>query len=68
MYKHAKASWTAKTDLSKDLHSWNHKLNDNEHYFIFHVLTFFAPSDSIVTENQVERFSNGVQPAEARCF
>jgi ribonucleoside-diphosphate reductase subunit M2 len=33
-----------------------------------HVLAFFAASDGIVNKNLVERFSNEVQAAEARCF
>ncbi|KAG9089070.1 Ribonucleotide-diphosphate reductase (RNR), small subunit [Ceratobasidium sp. UAMH 11750] len=70
MYKKAEASfWIAKEmDLSKDLDDWENKLNDNERYFISHVLAFFAASDGIVNENLVERFSNEVQAAEARCF
>ncbi|KAF8514803.1 ribonucleotide reductase small subunit [Hysterangium stoloniferum] len=70
MYKKAEASfWTAEEmDLSKDLHDWTTKLNDNERHFISHVLAFFAASDGIVNENLVERFSNEVQAAEARCF
>jgi ribonucleoside-diphosphate reductase subunit M2 len=70
MYKKAEASfWTAEEmDLSKDLHDWTHRLNDNERHFISHVLAFFAASDGIVNENLVERFSNEVQAAEARCF
>ncbi|KII95244.1 hypothetical protein PLICRDRAFT_34087 [Plicaturopsis crispa FD-325 SS-3] len=70
MYKKAEASfWTAEEmDLSKDLHDWTHKLNDNERHFISHVLAFFAASDGIVNENLVERFSGEVQAAEARCF
>ncbi|KAH9977982.1 ribonucleotide reductase small subunit [Lactifluus volemus] len=70
MYKKAEASfWTAEEmDLSKDLHDWNNRLNDNERHFISHVLAFFAASDGIVNENLVERFSNEVQAAEARCF
>ncbi|KAF8592685.1 putative small subunit of ribonucleotide reductase [Ramaria rubella] len=70
MYKKAEASfWTAEEmDLSKDLHDWQNKLNDNERHFISHVLAFFAASDGIVNENLVERFSNEVQAAEARCF
>ena len=55
-------------DLSKDFHDWNNRLNDNERHFISHVLAFFAASDGIVNENLVERFSNEVQAAEARCF
>ena len=70
MYKKAEASfWTAEEmDLSKDLHDWNNRLNDDERHFISHVLAFFAASDGIVNENLVERFSNEVQIAEARCF
>lgn len=70
MYKKAEASfWTAEEmDLSKDIHDWNNRLNDNERHFVSHVLAFFAASDGIVNENLVERFSNEVQVAEARCF
>jgi ribonucleoside-diphosphate reductase subunit M2 len=70
MYKKAEASfWTAEEmDLSKDLYDWNNRLNDNERHFISHVLAFFAASDGIVNENLLERFSNEVQIAEARCF
>ncbi|KAG6918908.1 Ribonucleotide-diphosphate reductase (RNR), small subunit [Tephrocybe rancida] len=70
MYKKAEASfWTAEEmDLSKDLHDWNNRLNNNERHFISHVLAFFAASDGIVNENLLERFSNEVQAAEARCF
>ncbi|KAI4920059.1 Ribonucleotide-diphosphate reductase (RNR), small subunit [Alternaria incomplexa] len=70
MYKKAEASfWTAEEiDLSKDLHDWNNRLNDDERFFISHVLAFFAASDGIVNENLVERFSSEVQIPEARCF
>ncbi|KAK2594232.1 Ribonucleotide-diphosphate reductase (RNR), small subunit [Conoideocrella luteorostrata] len=70
MYKKAEASfWTAEEiDLSKDLHDWNNRLNDDEKYFISHILAFFAASDGIVNENLVERFSSEVQVPEARCF
>ncbi|KAK6350046.1 Ribonucleotide-diphosphate reductase (RNR), small subunit [Orbilia brochopaga] len=70
MYKKAEASfWTAEEiDLSKDLADWHNRLNDDERYFISHVLAFFAASDGIVNENLVQRFSNEVQIPEARCF
>src|SRR5256714_156220 len=70
MYKKAEASfWTAEeVDLSKDLNDWHNRLNDDERYFISHVLAFFAASDGIVNENLVERFSGEVQVPEARCF
>ena len=69
MYKNALASiWTVEeVDLSKDKSDWE-KLNDDERCFISNVLAFFASSDGIVNENLVERFSNEVQVAEARCF
>ena len=53
-------------DLSKDLHDWNNRLNDDERHFISHILAFFAASNGIVNENVVERFSNEVQAAEVR--
>jgi ribonucleoside-diphosphate reductase subunit M2 len=70
MYKKAEASfWTAEEiDLSKDMHDWNNKLNDDERFFVSHILAFFAASDGIVNENLVERFSAEVQVSEARCF
>jgi ribonucleoside-diphosphate reductase subunit M2 len=70
MYKKAEASfWTAEEiDLSKDIYDWEHRLNDDERFFISHVLAFFAASDGIVNENLLERFSNEVQVPEARCF
>lgn len=70
MYKRAEASfWTAEEiDLSRDLPDWRLRLNDNERFFISHVLAFFAASDGIVNENLLERFSTEVQVPEARCF
>src|ERR1700712_3360141 len=70
MYKKAMASfWTAEEiDLSKDIHDWNNKLNDDERFFVSHILAFFAASDGIVNENLIERFSGEVQIPEARCF
>ncbi|GAP89287.1 putative ribonucleoside-diphosphate reductase small chain [Rosellinia necatrix] len=70
MYKKAEASfWTAEEiDLSKDMHDWNNRINEDEKYFISHILAFFAASDGIVNENLVERFSGEVQIPEARCF
>lgn len=70
LYKKAEASfWTAEeVDLSKDQIDWQDRLNDDERYFVSHVLAFFAASDGIVNENLVERFSGEVQIPEARCF
>jgi ribonucleoside-diphosphate reductase beta chain len=61
--------WTAEEiDLSQDLNDWNNKLNDEERYFIKHILAFFAASDGIVNENLAENFVNEVQYAEAKFF
>lgn len=70
MYKKAVASfWTAEEiDLSNDLSDWELKLNEEERYFIKHVLAFFAASDGIVNENLAVNFMNEVQYPEARCF
>lgn len=70
MYKKAEASfWTAEEiDLGKDMGDWENRLNNDERFFISHVLAFFAASDGIVNENLVERFSGEVQAPEAKCF
>ncbi len=69
-YKKAEASfWTAEEiDLSPDLIDWENKLNDDEKYFIKHVLAFFAASDGIVNENLAENFVAEVQYTEAKFF
>lgn len=70
MYKKAEASfWTAEEiDLSVDLNDWENRLNNDEKYFIKHVLAFFAASDGIVNENLAVNFMSEVQYPEARCF
>ncbi|KIX20783.1 ribonucleoside-diphosphate reductase [Flavobacterium sp. 316] len=69
-YKKMEASfWTAEEiDLHQDITDWNTKLNDDEKYFIKHILAFFAASDGIVNENLAENFVNEVQYAEAKFF
>merc|ERR1719159_73711 len=69
MYKMAEASfWTAEeVDLGADSKDWN-LLDDNERFFIKHVLAFFAASDGIVLENLGVRFMMEVQIPEARAF
>ena len=69
-YKNAEASfWTAEEiDLAPDLADWKNKLNDDERYFIKHILAFFAASDGIVNENLAENFVNEVQYPEAKFF
>jgi ribonucleoside-diphosphate reductase beta chain len=69
-YKKSEASfWTAEEiDLHQDLSDWKNKLNDDERYFIKHILAFFAASDGIVNENLAENFVNEVQYSEAKFF
>ena len=69
-YKKCEASsWTAEEiDLHQDLTDWTSKLNDDERYFIKHILAFFAASDGIVNENLAENFVNEVQYSEAKFF
>lgn len=69
-YKKAEASfWTAEEiDFSKDKYDWDYRLNNNEKYFIKHILAFFAGSDGIVLENLNINFSSEIQIPEARCF
>ncbi len=70
MYKrHVSAFWTAEEiDFAKDVVDWEEKLNDNERYFLKHVLAFFAASDGIVNENLAVRFLRDVPNPEVRCF
>ena len=67
--QHEAAFWTAEEiDMHADLVDWADKLNDDERYFIKHVLAFFAASDGIVNENLAENFVHEVQYPEARFF
>ncbi len=69
-YKKQEASfWTAEEiDLHQDVIDWDAKLNDDERYFIKHILAFFAASDGIVNENLAENFVSEVQYTEAKFF
>ncbi len=69
-YKKQQASfWTAEEiDLEQDVKDWEQKLNDDERYFIKHILAFFAASDGIVNENLAENFISEVQYTEAKFF
>ena len=61
--------WTAEEiDLHQDLSDWENKLNEDERYFLKHILAFFAASDGIVNENLAENFVNEVQYSEAKFF
>ncbi len=68
-YKTAEAAtWTAnEIDFGADKKDWG-ELNDDERYFIEHILAFFAGSDGIVLENLMSTFSVEVQIPEARAF
>lgn len=67
--KHKASFWTPQEiDLQGDIIDWRTKLNDNEKFFIKHVLAFFAASDGIVNENIVENFYSEVQYPEVRAF
>ena len=70
MYKEQQAMiWTAEEiDLAPDIVDWSTKLNDDERFFIKHVLAFFAASDGIVNENLAENFLSEVQYTEAKFF
>ncbi|KAJ3177356.1 Ribonucleoside-diphosphate reductase small chain B [Gaertneriomyces sp. JEL0708] len=70
MYKKAEASvWNAgEVYLGEDVKQWDTRLNDDERYFIEHVLAYFSSSDAIVTENLGVRFMSEVCIPEARSF
>jgi ribonucleoside-diphosphate reductase subunit M2 len=69
MYKKAVASfWTVEeVSLNQDIDDWT-LLNENQQFFIKHIIAFFAASDGIVNENLFERFMAEVTMTEARCF
>jgi len=61
--------WRAEEiDLSKDLNDWNHKLTNDERFFVKMIIAFFAASDGLVLENLAARFMGDVQISEARAF
>lgn len=68
-YKQAAASyWVAdEINFQQDL-SDIEKLSENEKFFIYHILAFFAASDGVVMENLSLRFSNEVPVPEVRQF
>src|SRR4051812_14950840 len=67
--KHLSTFWKVEeVKLRDDLTDWNDKLNDNERYFIKHILAFFAASDGIVNENLVQNFYIETDIVEAKQF
>jgi ribonucleotide reductase beta subunit family protein with ferritin-like domain len=69
MYKmSASAFWVPdEINFAQDLVDLE-KLSENEKYFIYHVLAFFAASDGIVMENLATRFSREIPNAEVKAF
>jgi ribonucleotide reductase beta subunit family protein with ferritin-like domain len=69
MYKKAVSTfWTVEeVQLNQDVVDWKN-LNDDERYFIKHVLGFFAGSDGLVMENLASNFSVEVTDPSARLF
>jgi ribonucleotide reductase beta subunit family protein with ferritin-like domain len=69
MYKKASSVYWIADEIvfSKDLKDLD-KMNENEKFFIYHVLAFFAASDGIIMENLGTRFLEEVQIPEAKSF
>lgn len=69
MYKKAVAAfWTAEEiDMTPDKKQLT-KMSDDEKYFVFMILAFFAGSDGIVLENLCERFMRDIDQPEVRAF
>lgn len=62
------AYWVAdEINFSQDLIDID-KLNENEKYFLNHILAFFAASDGIVMDNLSTRFTNEIPIAEVKGF
>ncbi len=54
--------WTHdEIELDYDVSDWKNKLNDNERYFISHILGFFVQSDQLVNINLSERFVKDIE-------
>jgi len=54
-------------DMAGDIYDWD-KLNENEQFFIKHILAFFAASDNIVMENISVNFAEEIKNPAARSF
>lgn len=58
------AFWTAEEiDYTADKDEWN-QLDDDERYFIEHILAFFAGADGIVLENLLQNFTREMKWVE----
>lgn len=70
LYKKAVASFWVSGEVQvqlRDKTDWE-KLNDNERYYIKHILAFFAGSDGIVAENLALRFYGESDSAVVKLF
>jgi ribonucleoside-diphosphate reductase subunit M2 len=55
-------TWTHdELELQYDISDWKNSLNDNDRYFISHVLGFFVQSDQLVNINLSERFLKDIE-------
>jgi len=72
--KQESAIWSVQeVNLQEDVIQWNAPpgnggLEENERFFIIHILAFFAASDGIVIENLARRFIVDIPKAEFRAF
>ncbi len=54
-------------DLSKDIHDWNNRMNENERFFYFQS-SAFSPLLTVLLMKTIENFSTEVQIPEAKSF
>ena len=68
-YKKAQAfNWSVEEiDFQKDFEDYQ-KLNEDEKFFINHILAFFSSSDGIVNANISINFVDDIKIIEAKCF
>ncbi len=63
-----KNNWVVEeVDLSIDVEHWKNELDDNERFFLMHVLAFFATADGIVNTNAEINLVRAVKIKEAKC-
>jgi len=69
LYKKTEESfWVAEDiDYTKDISQWK-TMNQDQKFFVKHILAFFANFDTIVNENLSLRFCSEIQIQEARFF
>jgi ribonucleoside-diphosphate reductase beta chain len=66
---HRKTIWfDTEIDMAGDTRDWVTQLNEDEQFFIKHILAFFAASDGIVMENISINFAYEIKNPAARSF